>query len=106
MTELFIPVNISDRAIKEVISIMDSKSIPEEYGLRVGIKGAGCAGISYLVGFDTKKDSDVTFEKEGVTILVEKKHVMYLVGIELDFYEGADTRGFTFNSVENSKTSL
>lgn len=80
---------------------MENKSIPKGYGLRVGIKGAGCAGISYLVGFDKKKETDVTYVKDGVTVMIEKKHVMYLVGIELDFYDGEDARGFTFKSNKN-----
>ena len=80
---------------------MENKNIPEGYGLRVGIKGAGCAGISYLVGFDKEKDTDLTFLKEGITVMVEKKHVMYLIGIELDFYEGDEARGFTFLSNKN-----
>ena len=87
--------------MKEVKTIMENKNIPEGYGLRVGIKGAGCAGISYLVGFDKEKDTDVRYMKEGVTIMIEKKHVMYLIGIELDFYEGDDARGFTFLSTKN-----
>jgi iron-sulfur cluster assembly protein len=98
MTESFTPVNISERAVKEVKSIMETKSIPEGYGLRVGISSTGCAGISYLVGFDKKKETDLVYKKEGITVLVEKKHVMYLVGIELDFYDGDEARGFTFNA--------
>lgn len=102
MVESFVPVNISERAMKEVKSIMETKKIPSEYGLRVGVNGAGCAGISYLVGFDMKTDSDISYIKDGVTILVEKKHVMYLVGVEMDYVEGAEASGFTFN-INNSK---
>ena len=98
MNDSFTPVSISDKAMKEVKAIMSNKGIPNNYGLRVGIQGVGCAGISFLVGFDKEKESDVVFEKEGVSILVEKKHVMYLIGTELDFYDGADERGFVFNS--------
>ena len=98
MGESFVPINISDKAITEVKSIMEKKGIPVDYGLRVGIKGAGCAGISYLIGFDKRKESDVAFVRDGVEVFVEKKHVMYLVGIELDFYEDVDTKGFTFTS--------
>ena len=100
MNDSFTPVSISDKAMEEVKTIIDKKGIPDDYGLRIGIQGAGCAGISYLVGFDKQKDSDTVYQKEGVKILVEKKHVMYLIGIELDFYEGTDERGFTFSSPE------
>jgi len=104
MNDSFTPVSISEKAMEEVKAIMNKKGIPEDYGLRVGIQGAGCAGISYLVGFDKQKDTDMVYENEGVTIFVEKKHVMYLIGIELDFYEGSDARGFTFNSPGKSDT--
>lgn len=102
----FIPVRISDKAIREVKTIMERKAIPEAYGLRIGIRGAGCAGISYMVGFDIKKDSDLSFEKEGIMVLIEKKHVMYLVGVELDFYDGTDERGFTFVTADKEKTKI
>ena len=62
MNDSFTPVSISEKAMKEVKAIMSKKGIPKNYGLRVGIKGAGCAGISYLVGFDKKKESDVAYE--------------------------------------------
>ena len=104
MNDSFTPVSISDKAMKEVKAIMDNKGIPKDYGLRVGIQGAGCAGISYVVGFDKMKESDVVYQKEDVTILIEKKHVMYLIGIELDFYEGKDERGFTFNSPDKERS--
>ena len=104
MNDQFIPVKISTKAIKEVKLIMVTKGIPEDYGLRIGVNGAGCAGISYLVGFDKRKESDITFLNEDVTIMIEKKHVMYLVGVELDFYEDTETRGFTFkNSGEKNE---
>ena len=97
MNDSFTPVSISDKALKEVKAIMNAKSIPQDYGLRVGIQGAGCAGITYIVGFDKKKESDMTYLKEDVMILIDKKHVMYLVGVELDFIDEQDARGFTFN---------
>ena len=104
MISSFKPVKISDKALAEVKNIMTNKKIPEEYGLRIGIKGAGCAGISYLVGFDKKKETDLSFDWDGIVVLVEKKHAMYLVGVELDFHEGVDARGFTFNNTVEDST--
>lgn len=92
------PISLSPKAIEEVKEIMANKNIPEGYGLRVGVKGgAGCgSGMGYMLGFDKAKDGDLTYQIEGIDIHVEKRQTMYLVGLEVDFYEGADARGFTF----------
>lgn len=97
MIDNITPVTLTDKAVEEVKNIMANKNIPEGYSLRIGIKGSGgCAGFSYLLGFDKKKDNDLEYKQDDVTILVEKKHTMYLLGLEVDFYEGSDARGFTF----------
>lgn len=93
------PVTISEKAVEEIKKIMHNKSIPEDYGLRVGIKGGGgCSGMSFLLGFDKLKESDVSYEINKIPVFIEKKHTMYVIGMEIDFYEGADERGFTFKS--------
>ena len=97
MKNVLIPVSLTPKAAEEVKHIMKNKSIPESYGLRIGIKGSGgCSGFNYLLGFDTKKETDITFEVDGIPVYVEKKHTMYLLDLEVDFYEGSDARGFTF----------
>jgi iron-sulfur cluster assembly protein len=90
------PIGISTRAAQEVRKIRDTKNIPADYGLRLGIKGGGCGGVSLVIGFDRQKPTDLTYEVEGIQVYVEKKHAMYLIGKEVDFYEGADARGFMF----------
>ena len=99
------PVSISLKAAAEIKEIMAKKNVPEGYGLRIGIKGAGCAGISYLLGFDKKKEDDIEYLHDDITVYVEKRHTMYLVGLEVDFYEGADARGFTFVNPELPKSA-
>lgn len=97
MTDKITPVTLSDKAIEEVKTIMATKNIPEGYSLRIGIKGSGgCSGFNYLLGFDKKKENDLEYQQDEVNIIVEKKHTMYLLGLEVDFYEGSDARGFTF----------
>lgn len=90
------PVTLSKKAAEEVRKIMATKNIPKDYGLRVGIRGSGCGGAALMIGFDRKKESDLTYEIEGITVHVDKKHTMYVVGKEVDFYDGADKRGFMF----------
>ena len=90
------PVTLSKRAVEEVNKIMKTKNIPGEYGLRIGIRGSGCGGASLIIGFDKQRDSDLSYQVDGLTIYVDKKHTLYVMGKEVDFYEGADKRGFMF----------
>lgn len=97
------PVTISARAVTEIRKIMDTKNIPRDYGLRVGVKGGGgCGGVSLMIGFDKKKDSDLSYEVDTIPVYVDKKHTMYLIGKEVDFYEGEDARGFMFKDPEKA----
>lgn len=93
---MLIPIQFTQKAKMEIKNIMANKNIPEGYALRVGVKGGGCGGMSYLLGFDLPKEEDQQFEFEGIPVLIEKKHYMFLIGMQVDFYEGADSRGFTF----------
>jgi iron-sulfur cluster assembly protein len=91
------PVTLTKKAARQVDSIMQTKNIPAGYGLRIGIRGgSGCGGHQLILGFDKQKESDLTYTQEGITIHVDKKHVLYVVGKEVDFYDGADARGFVF----------
>ena len=91
------PITLSKRSAAEVQKIMLTKKIPPEYGLRVGIRGGhGCGGAQLIIGFDKKRDSDLSYEMEGIPVYVDKKHTLYVVGKEVDFYEGDDVRGFVF----------
>jgi iron-sulfur cluster assembly protein len=90
------PVTISSRAASEIKKIIETKNIPKEYGLRVGVKGGGCGGVSLIIGFDRKKESDIAYSIGDIPVYVDKKHTMYLIGKEVDFYEGSDARGFVF----------
>ena len=97
------PVKLTEKAIIEVKNIMENKSIPEGYGLRIGVKGGmGCAGLGYMLGFDKPKEGDITYSINEIPVHVEKRQTMYLIGLEVDFYEGSDARGFTFNPPKNA----
>lgn len=92
----FQPVSLTPKAAAEVRKIMETKNIPAEYGLRVGIRGSGCAGVSLMIGFDKQKDTDQHYIIEGIPILISKHHTMYVIGKQIDFYEGEEGRGFMF----------
>lgn len=70
----------------------------QEYGLRIGIKGSGCSGTSFLLGFDKAKAGDETYLHENIPVYIEKKHIMYLLGLEVDFEETENGTGFVFNN--------
>ena len=98
------PITITERALAEVKTIMKDKNVPEGYGLRIGVQGGGCSGMSYLLGFDKAKEADETFDLEGVTLIMDKKHGMYVMGMEVDFQDGLNARGFTFNNPQAKST--
>ncbi|AKQ44815.1 [Fe-S]-binding protein [Rufibacter radiotolerans] len=92
------PITITERALHEVKAIMKDKNVPADYGLRIGVQGGGCSGMSYLLGFDKAKDADEVYELEGVQLVMDKKHGMYVMGMEVDFQDGLNARGFIFNN--------
>ncbi len=100
MFENLHPVTISARAAEEIHKIMETKNIPANYGLRVGVKGGGCGGVSLLLGFDKKKDSDLVYTINDIPVYIDKKHTMYIIGKEVDFYDG-DVSGFMLTDQKN-----
>lgn len=98
------PISFTEKALKEVKIIMNDKSVPKDYGLRVGVQGGGCSGMSYMLGFDKVTDTDETFDFDGVTLIMDKKHGMYVMGMEVDFKDGLDARGFIFNNPNAAET--
>ncbi len=96
MLDTIIPVTLSKKAAEEVRKIMKTKNIPKDYGLRIGIRGSGCGGAALMIGFDKQKTGDLAYQIEDIPVYVDKKHTLYVVGKEVDFYEGSDKRGFMF----------
>ena len=93
-----LPCTLTPQAIDEIKSIMGNKNIPSNYGLRIGTKGGGCAGVSYIIGFDGKKESDKEYNVEGITIFIDRTQAMFLFGLEISFENTSEGRGFVFNS--------
>lgn len=93
-----IPVSFTWRALEEIRRIKSQKNIPEGYGLRVGAEGGGCSGYSYILGFDKKKEKDDYYDLEGIQVFIEKRHGMFVLGMEIDFAETEEGMGFVFNA--------
>ena len=83
---------------------METKEIPNEFSLRVGVKGGGCSGMSYILGFDRQREQDLEFEVDGIAVVMDKRHGLYLMGITLDYQDGLDARGFTFENPNATAT--
>ena len=98
------PIRITATALAQLRTIRTQQSIPEHYGLRVGVKGGGCSGFSYVLGFDEVKEGDQRFALDGFTVLMEKAHGLYLLGMEIDWVEGLNNRGFSFNNPNATDT--
>lgn len=90
------PVQITSRAIEEIKKTIATKSIPASYGLRVGARGGGCAGASFIIGFDQQKENDLVYTIADLPVYIEKKDILFLLGMVVDFYEGTEASGFTF----------
>ena len=91
------PVTFSDRAILEAKKMMIEQNLKDEYAIRVAMGGGGCSGgAEPILGFDKQKETDVTYEISGVKIVVDKKHVMHLIGKHVEFEEVEDVSGFHF----------
>lgn len=92
-------VVLTEKAAAEVKRIMEAQHYTDHV-LRVGVAGGGCSGFSYSLGFDQSFDEKVDSKVEfhGVPVVVDKKSALYLDGTTVDFYEGIDRRGFTFDN--------
>ena len=100
------PIKITPRAIEEIIKILKTKGIPQEYLLRVSIKGGhGCSGVNFTLGFDKKKEFDTVSSVSGINVLIQKSEMMLLIGQEIDFHEGTESHGFIFRNYEYNSTT-
>ena len=98
------PVSISAGAVEEIRRLMNDENFDKNQSLRLGVKGGGCSGMTYVLGFDQKTEKDDSFEIDGISIIMERSHGIYLMGMEVDWQGGLNSRGFTFNNPNASKT--
>jgi iron-sulfur cluster assembly protein len=98
------PVKFTPTALEELHRIYDNLEVKEDAVLRVGVKGGGCSGLSYLLAFDKKEEADNEYEVEGIPVVMNKAHVMYVLGMHVDWEQGLNNRGFSFNNPNASET--
>jgi iron-sulfur cluster assembly protein len=98
-------ISITENAAIQVLQIMKENNIPKEHSLRVSVKGGGCSGFTYQLGFDDElKDGDTTIQFSNIKVVVDGKSLFYLIGTELDYSSGLNGKGFIFNNPNATKT--
>ena len=90
------PVSFTTGAMAEIKKLMSQKDFDASLSLRIGVKGGGCSGMTYILGFEQKKENDIEFESEGIKCIMDKSHEMYLQGMLIDWQDGLNNRGFNF----------
>jgi iron-sulfur cluster assembly protein len=98
------PIRLTVRAAEEIHKIMTTKALPEGFALRVGVRGGGCSGMSYILGFDKAREHDLRFDIEGIVVYMDKRHGLYLMGTTIDYHDGLNARGFTFDNPNATST--
>lgn len=98
------PVQFTPQAVAEVKRLMNEDGFDTTQKLRVGVKGGGCSGLSYVLGFDAQQADDETYEANGLEFIMNKSHGLYLFGMQIDWQDGLNSRGFTFTNPNASKT--
>ncbi len=98
-------IHVSDTAKEEVNRLKERQEVAQEAFIRVGVKGGGCSGLTYDLSFDTAVNpDDKQFEDKGVTIVVDKKSFLYLIGTTLSYSGGLNGKGFEFINPNASRT--
>lgn len=103
-TVLNIPVQFTQSALSEIKRLMNVEGFDQSSRLRVGVKGGGCSGMTYVLEFDQPTDKDETFVIQDVECIIDRSHTLYLAGMEVDWQGGLNSRGFTFKNPNASST--
>ena len=98
------PINLTAAALSEVRRLMSEPGFEKGKILRVGVKGGGCSGMTYVLDFDTRKENDAMYQKDGVDFIIDNSQSIYLFGMEIEWEGGLNSRGFTFKNPNASST--
>ena len=99
-------ITLTERATQELKRYKQDNKMDEAHFFRLGVAGGGCSGFSYSLTFDTSFDEakDSKYNFFGLEVVVDKKSLLFLDGTIMDWHEGIDRRGFTFNNPNAAKT--
>ncbi|TVQ31522.1 MAG: iron-sulfur cluster assembly accessory protein [Phycisphaeraceae bacterium] len=93
-------ITLSETAAREIKTIIDQQELDsDKVRLRVGVKGGGCSGFSYILDLtESEKEHDELFDQHGVKVICDPKSYLYLNGVTIDFKDEVMGRGFVFNN--------
>jgi iron-sulfur cluster assembly protein len=97
-------ITITDKALDQIKVISQAENPDGSKGLRLAVTGGGCSGLSYKIEFSDKKERDNVLELNDIKILIDPKSVIYLKGIVLDFKDGLNGKGFSFDNPNAKNT--
>jgi iron-sulfur cluster assembly protein len=98
-------IAVTDKAAEKLCELMVAeKKDPATYGLRLGVQGGGCSGLTYFMDFDTPREDDKVFENKGARVFVDSKSILHVSGSILDYTEGLMGAGFQIKN-PNAKSS-
>lgn len=103
-TEQKVPVTLTPSALEEVRHLLQEGNYGSGVGLRLGVKGGGCAGFTYILDFDTVKEQDHVYHIGELPVFIDRSQEIYLCDCEIDFKNGLDNRGFIFNNPNATDT--
>ena len=98
------PIKITPSALEQLVALRKELGVDEDHFLRVGVRGGGCSGFEYQLGFDLPEEDDKKFDVGGEIVLMKPGHALYLLGMEIDWATGLNNRGFTFNNPNATDT--
>ncbi len=96
-------VTATDSASAELKRLLDNEA-EEVTGVRMAVKGGGCSGMSYVLDFDKEREGDNIVEQDGIRFYMDRKSTIYLKGIQLDYKEGLQGKGFVFQNPNATNT--
>lgn len=97
-------VTITSKALDQIKEILKQENKSVDAGVRLGVIGGGCSGLSYKIEFSDKKEKDNILEFGDVKVFIDPKSSIYLKGVELDFKDGLNGKGFVFNNPNATNT--
>lgn len=97
------PVSFTLNALEELKKVL-ATATGTESRLRIGVKGGGCSGLSYVLGLDRKDDEDMEYQIQGLPVIMNKAHAIYLLGMQIDYGDGLNARGFIFENPNASSS--
>jgi iron-sulfur cluster assembly protein len=98
-------ITVTEKAAQEVRRVLSQKNLGTESGLRLGVKGGGCSGFSYVMNLEpSPARGDEIFESAGLKVFVDPKSYLYLEGTQVDFNDDLSQRGFVFKNPGSSGT--